>query len=559
MNTLEALQDIARLAQEGHLDEAQARCRTLLEKSPGNLDAHRLLGMILSNLGQFAEAVPHLKVLMQSGVMDANVCYDLADALTSSGQFAEAVAYYLQAIHLAPDWPELHFNLGFVMQRLERHEQSAHSYSNALRLRPDWLDAHNNLGLSLIELDRPEEAATHYRQVLALSPNHLYAMNNLGLALADLERFDEAIASYQRALDMKPDYFEAHNNLGVSLLELRRYDDALGAFRRASAINPSYNRAIFNEAVALLSLGDLPDGFLKYESRWNTPKFPNQRPQLGCPQWLGDDNLSGKSIFIYAEQGLGDTLQFCRYLPLLAEKAAQVTAEVPAELKDLLGTLPGRLSLVTPGGEPAGYDFHSPMCSLPLAFKTSTATIPGVTPYLGAPRTAVDGFRDLQKTTGTLNVGICWRSGSRHRLMRKRDIPLAKLLTLTSTISAHQSIRLFSLQKDTTAAEQKLLADFGNITDVGSRFADFSDTAAALSCMDLVISVDTAVAHLCGAMGIPVWLMLMYSPDWRWLPDSAQSRWYPSVRLFRQAAIGAWDSVIGEITQALPLFESKPH
>ena len=184
---------------------------------------------------------------------------------------------------------------------------------------------------------------------------------------------------------MKPDYFEAHNNMGWSLVELRRYDDALRQFQKSSGINPAYHRAIYNESVALLSIGDLPDGLRKYESRWNTPRFPNQRPVMDCPQWSGDEDLSGKSIFVYAEQGLGDTIQFCRYLPLLAAKTGLATVEVPDNLKDLLATLDGTLALVTPGGVPAGYDFHIPMCSLPLAFKTATGTIPAAVPYLAVP------------------------------------------------------------------------------------------------------------------------------------------------------------------------------
>jgi tetratricopeptide (TPR) repeat protein len=555
MNTLETLQDIARLAQQGKLDEAQARCIALLEASPGNVDAHGLLGMILSNMGRYAEAVPHLKALVNAGVKDANVFYDLADALTSSGQFSEAVEYYVQAIRFAPDWPELHFNLGFVMQCLERHENAVQNYRNALRLRPDWVDAHNNIGLELIELDRPDEAVEHYRRALAVSPNHINATNNLGLALADLGRFDEAIDSYRRAIALKPDYFEAHNNLGVSLLELRRYDDALGEFRASTRINPAYHRAIFNESIALLSLGNLTEGFRKYESRWNTPKFPALRPQLDCPQWLGDEDLAGKSIFVFAEQGFGDTLQFCRYLPLLADKAARVTVAVPGILQGLVGNLDARLTVVTPDAGTAGHDFNSPLCSLPLAFHTSAATIPFSKHYLAAPPGSAEKFRDLRTQGGVIHLGICWRSGSRHRLMRKRDVPLAALLAALQNLPGQ--VKLFSLQKDISTEEQALLAGFGNITDLGSRLDDFSDTAAAVSMMDQIISVDTAVAHLCGAMGIPVLIMLMFSPDWRWLPDSERSQWYPGARLLRQNRIGDWTGVMRRVAEILPSVEVR--
>ena len=556
MNPNQVLHEVAQLAQQGQLELAQKKCRAFVEKFPGNLDGQRLYGMILSNLGNYADAAGHLMTVVRFGPPNVEALFDLADALTASEQYAAAVEYYFKAIGLAPNSPELHFNLGFVTQRLDRHMAAVQSYEQALRLRPDWIDAHNNIGLSLIELDRPEEAAAHFRKVLSLEPNHLYATNNLGLALADLDRFDEAIQSYERAVEMKPDYFEAHNNMGWSLVELRRYDDALRQFQKSSGINPTYHRAIYNESVALLSIGDMPDGLRKYESRWNTPRFPNQRPVMDCPQWSGDEDLSGKSIFVYAEQGLGDTIQFCRYLPLLAAKTALATVEVPDNLKNLLGTLAGKLALVTPGGVPAGYDFHIPMCSLPLAFKTATETIPAAVPYLAVPPGSASKFADVQRKPGTLNIGICWRSGSRHRLMKKRDMPLGTLLNALKT--AAPSTRVFSLQKDATADELKSLAAAGDIADLGSRFADFSDTAAAIAQMDLVVSVDTSVAHLCGALGIPVWIALMYSPDWRWLPASEQSAWYPSARLFRQSAIGDWANVVAEISTALPAFTAKP-
>ncbi len=556
MNPNQVLHEVAQLAQQGQLDLAQKKCRAFIEKFPANLEGQKLYGMILSNLGNHADAARHLMTVVLFGPPDVDVLFDLADALTASEQYAAACVYYFKAIGLAPSSPELHFNLGFVTQRLDRHMAAVQSYEQALRLRPDWIDAHNNIGLSLIELDRPEEAAAHFRKVLSLEPNHLYATNNLGLALADLDRFDEAIQSYKRAVEMKPDYFEAHNNMGWSLMELRRYDDALRQFQKSSGINPAYHRAIYNESVALLSIGDLPDGLRKYESRWNTPRFPNQKPVMDCPQWVGDEDLSGKSIFVYAEQGLGDTIQFCRYLPLLAAKTGQATVEVPENLQNLLATLDGKLALVTPGGVPAGYDFHIPMCSLPLAFKTATGTIPAAVPYLAVPSESASKFADVQRTPGALNIGICWRSGSRHRLMKKRDMALGSLLKALK--SAAPSTRVFSLQKEATADELKSLAAAGDIADLGGRFADFSDTAAAIAQMDLVISVDTSVAHLCGALGIPVWIALMYSPDWRWLPANEQSAWYPSARLFRQSAIGDWANVVAEISTALPAFTAKP-
>ena len=555
MNPNQVLNEVAQLAQQGKLEQAHKKCRSFVEKFPGNLDGQRLYGMILSNMGNFADAARHLMTVARFGPPDVDVLYDLADALNASEQYADAIECYAKAIAIAPEIPELHFNLGFAAQRLQRHSVALQGYEQALRLRPEWIDAHNNIGLSLIELHRPEDAAAHFRKVLSLQPNHLFATNNLGLALGDLNRFDEAIETFSRAIEMKPYYFEAHNNMGWSLLDLRRYDEALEKFRRSSSINPAYHRAIYNESVALLSIGDLSQGLLKYESRWNTPTFPNQKPVMDCPQWTGAEDLSGKSIFVYAEQGLGDTIQFSRYLPLLAAKTDLATVEVPDNLKDLLGTLDGKLALVTPGGIPAGYDFHVPMCSLPLAFKTTSDTIPATVPYLSVPTGAVNKFADVKRDAGTLNIGICWRSGARHRFMVKRDMPLGGLLETLK--SGAPSARVFSLQKDAKRDELKTLAEAGNITDLGSRFDDFSDTAAAIAQMDLVISVDTSVAHLCGAMGIPVWIALMYSPDWRWLPASETSAWYPSARLFRQTAIGDWPGVAAAISAALPSFNAK--
>lgn len=444
-------------------------------------------------------------------------------------------------------------------------KDALYALDRAAQLLPDNAEAHGNLGTALRARRRLADAVKCYRRALEIQPDFAEARNNLGCALRDLGQLDEAEAGYRRALEIQPHFAVFHYNLGDVLLALGRPDEAVASFRRALKLNPQLAEAHNMLAMALLLRGEFESGWPEYEWRLTAKggSGTNEPRHFRQPRWLGGETLAGKTILVYSEQGLGDTLQFCRYLKHVAALGARVVFEVPKELAPLLSSLEGVAQIVVQGDVPPEFDTHCPLLSLPLAFKTTLQTIPASVPYIASNPEKVRYWRDKLGDSPKLRVGLVWSGGFRPNqpdvwaVNERRNIPLSKFSVLR-----HSNIDFYSLQKGQPAESElaKLIADGWSgphIWDFTPQLKDFSDTAALIENLDLVISVDTSTAHLAAALGKRVWLLNRFDTCWRWLLRRTDSPWYPTVTLYRQARRGDWDGVIERVStdlaQLLPI------
>ncbi len=468
------------------------------------------------------------------------------------GRYAEAAESYRRVIAARPDYAEAHYNLGAVSMKLGRADEAAAGFRRAAAIRPDLVPAHFDLGIACAATGSLGEAADSYRRAIALAPDHHAAHNNLGNALKALGQPEEAAACYRRAIAVRKDVPALHCNLANTLRALGQTEEAATCYRRAIALQPDYGEARFGLAMTLLGRGDLAAGFEAYEWRWQTPQAIAAQRDLDRPQWRGEP-ASGKTLLIHVEGGFGDTLQFCRYAPLAAARGLRVVLEAQAPLLRLLRTLDGVDRLVPLGEPPGDFDLHCPMLSLPFAFRTTLAHVPAAPSYLradaastAAMRVRLDALEPVRTTEGArpVRVGVVWAGdpGRRVRAMAAVDGRRSMAPELLAPLFAVPGVRFFSLQKDGPAAP----ASFGLI-DLMTGMDDFADTAALVSQLDLVISVDTAVAHLAAALGRPVWLMDRHDHCWRWLDGRADSPWYPALRITRQERPGDWAGVVAAI------------
>ncbi len=384
---------------------------------------------------------------------------------------------------------------------------------------------------------------------IALEPSYAEAHSNLGNALASNGQFDDAIAAHRQAIALKPNYAEAHSNLGNALAGKGQLDSAIAAHRQAIALNPNLSEAHKNLALALLARNDFQEGWEEYEWRWKCKELPFPRDSAQ-PQWDGS-SLEGRTILLHAEQGFGDAIQFIRYLPMVAQRGGKIIIACQGELQRLFQTMAEGCHIVVVGPSPPAFDFHCPLLSLPRAFATTLANIPNIVPYLQADAEDARRWqRRLADHCSIVKVGLVWAGKAAHKNDRNRSMKLARLAPLAQA----PGVLFFSLQKGEAAVEGKTPPASLELIDWTEELKDFADTAALIANLDLVIAVDTAVAHLAGAMGKPVWTLLPFVPDWRWMLERKDSPWYPSMRLFRQPSLGDWDSVVTRVAEALSLW-----
>jgi len=451
-----------------------------------------------------------------------------------------ALANFDRAIALRPDFAEVFSNRGNTLHELERLVEALASYDRALTLRPDFAEALSNRGNTLHKLKRFEEALASYDRALTLRRDFAEALSNRGNTLRELKRFEEALASYDRALTLRPDFAEALSNRGNTLHELKRFEEALASYDRAITLRPYVPSTHIHEALCRFLIGDLDRGWKKFEWR-------RQKRAFAKPRWLGSSEIVGRTILIHAEAGagFGDTIQFCRYVPLVAERgAAHVILEVQSPLKELMSTLAGGSQIVSRRDPLPDFDMYCPLLTLPLAFGTQLETIPSATPYLRPSAQIAAKWDARLGSRRRSRIGLAWH-GDLTRLPQ-RAISLNSLLPLLDV-----NATFVSLQREVRADDAAVLKDQSDLHHFGDELNNFSDTAALVSNLDLVISVDTSVAHLAGALAKPVWVMLPFVPDGRWLLDREDSPWYPTARLFRQDEARSWDSVIARIHAAL--------
>jgi Flp pilus assembly protein TadD len=475
--------------------------------------------------------------------------------LRDLGRPVEALASQDRAIALRPAYAEAHGNRGNALTDLRRQEAALASYDQAVALKPDYAEAISNRVVPLRELQRPQEALAAADQAIAIRPDYAEAHNNRGGALYDLRRLDAALESYGRAVALAPGYAEAFDNQGAVLYELRRLEEAMASYDQAIALRPDYAYAHHNQAMCRLLLGDFAAGWAQYEWRWQTEQLRSRWADTGAARWLGEASLDGRKILIRAEQGLGDTLQFCRYVPEVAALGAEVLVEVQPGLERLLGRLDGAVRVVARGAVPPAHDLHVPMLSLPLAL--------GLGPdvrrdgYLAADPQSVEAWARRLGRAGGLRVGLCWAGGFRPDQLVAGSIDKRRSLSLEAfaPLAEVDGVEFFNLQMGPPAVQLEQLQARGwagpEIADLTSDLRDFADTAALVANLDLVITCDTAVAHLAGGLGKPVWILNRFDACWRWLTDRDDSPWYSGARLFRQPTAGDWTSVVEQVRRAL--------
>jgi tetratricopeptide (TPR) repeat protein len=408
-------------------------------------------------------------------------------------------------------------------------------------------DALTNRATILLRLGRAEEALAACDHALKLDPRHLYALSNRGSAQRTLGRDADALASYEKVLALDPRSAGTWSNHGVLLRALGRHAEALASIERALALEPASPLLRFNDGMLRLAMGDFAGGWEQHEFRPQRAESPWQK---SAPQWSGVEPLAGKTILLYAEQGLGDTLQFIRYVPRVAQAAARVWLKIQESLTALQLPLADNVALL--GADVPPLDLQCPLMSLPRAFRTEITTIPDGL-CVAAPADRVAAWADRLPPRQGTRVGLAWAGNPEQGNDRQRSIPLTQLLPLLAFADAD----FFSLQRDLRPGDDALLRDHPGLVHLGPALDDFADTAAVISQLDLVITIDSAVAHLAGAMGKPVWILLAFCPDWRWHLDREDSPWYSSARLFRQPAIGDWDSVIDRVGRELRAVEAR--
>ena len=435
------------------------------------------------------------------------------------------------------------FGHGNALYALGRFDEALASYERLAALAPGSPEVLNNRGNTLLALRRPADALASYDAALALTPGEPLAHNNRGNALLDLNRAQEALASFDRALALKADYADALVNRGNALQALLRNDEALASFERALLLDPDLADAHWNKGLLHLLLGDFERGWPGYE--WRLRRAATPARDFKRPQWRGED-IRGKTILLHAEQGFGDSIQFLRYVPMVAQRGAKIILELPDALVLLVAALDGVTAIVNRDQPRSHFDLHCPLMNLPLAFGTTLATIPPPGDVLRVPAERLDIWRAHLPRNATPRVGIVWSGKPTHGNDHHRSIALAQLAPLLQT----PGLEFVSLQREVRAADAATLAKFP-IPRLEEHLTDFADTAAAIAQLDLVIAVDTAVAHLAGTLSKPVWILLPQVPDWRWLMDRDDSPWYPTARLFRQPKTGDWASVIARLQQEL--------
>jgi tetratricopeptide (TPR) repeat protein len=539
--------------QTGDLQRAVELYENAIEIDSNNPVAYCNSGWALWELKQFDAALARYDQAIAINPHVAEAHFNRGNVLYDLKQWDAALASYRQAIALDADHAEAHLRCGNVLRDLKQWDAALASYDQAICIVDDYEEAYFNRGNVLHELKQWDAALASFDQAIALKADFAEAYSNRGGVLWNLKRLDAALASFDQAIALKADFTDAYSNRGLVLLELKQWDAALASFDQAIVLKADYAEAYFNRSLTYLLRGDFEQGWRDYEWR---PKRQGDAliragARLEVPPWRGEEVIAGKTILLYWEQGLGDTLQFCRYVKCVSDLGARVILEVQEPLKSLLAGLEGLSPNIASGRALTNLDFQCPLLSLPLAFQTRLDTIPAFARYLTADAAKVAQWQVRLGQKRGLRVGLIWSGGTLHKNDHNRSIALQQLIR-----HLPGECQYVSLQKEVRESDWPALQSNPRILHFADDLADFSDTAALCDCMDVVISVDTAVAHLSGALGKNTWILLPVVPDWRWLLDRTDSPWYPTVRLYRQERAGDWDEVLQGVTASLRQLQS---
>jgi tetratricopeptide (TPR) repeat protein len=564
--------------QQKDYEAATRRMQQAVVAKPKEARFHLGLGNAFRGLGQFEQALAAYRKALALEPNFAEAYSNIAGVLQAAGKLGDAEAHYERALAIQPDYVAAHFNLGMVRQGLGNLEGASACFRRVLELRPGFAEAHNSLGVILRRQDRLEEAKVRYELALAerpdyadaysnlgvllrqmgkfddsakcltkalsLRPNSAGVLDNLGNTLRDLGRLEESAACHERAIALLPNSVNAYNNLGYTRRKQGKLKEARESFKRARALDPASADVRWNLSLLDLLEGDFAEGWRGYESRHDRKE---SRPRsFAKPIWRGKPlQLQGARILLHSEQGFGDSIQFVRYVPMVQAAGGTVILNVPSSLRRLVEAMPGVGALTVEGDPLPEFEWHCPLLSLPLALKTAVDTIPSKVPYLKVPEGALEAALQLTWPDRKLRVGVVWSGNPKCTEDQTRSVPLASFEPLLSL----GGVQFFSLQMG--AAAESLDPMRWAMTDLRPAIRDFADTAALMQQLDLVLTVDTAVAHLAGALAKPTWLLLPFAPDWRWLLDREDSPWYPTMRIFRQKRPGDWQEVIERVRREL--------
>ena len=602
------------------LQEAECLYHNILSIDPKHYDALSMLGALFFQLGKREEGVKLIEQSLAINPKQPLALNNLGVVFQDLAQYKKALYYYNKSLILQPHNVRYYNNRGNVRHLLKDYKGALDDFNKALSLDAKYADAYNNRGTLLCELKRYEEAALDYEKALILQPEQVAfyenqakalmalqryaealqalnkviafnphdagvynnrgnvrrilgdyngalddlnkailfnpgcadAYNNRGITLCELKRCEEALGDFEQAIVLNPNGCDAYSNRGTLLSKWKRYEEALRDYEQAIALNANYAEAHWNKALLKLLLGNYEEGWKFYEWRWKTILKEHANKFLQ-PLWLGKESLKDKTIFLHAEQGFGDMIQFCRYVPMVEALGAKVMLGVPKDLSKLVSSLEGTFQIIEDAKLAAECDYRCPLMSLPLAFKTTLETIPAGT-YLYADPVKKSQWQEILGVKIKPRIGIVWSGSKEHKNDHERSIPFDTFSKLFSP-ALRARFDFHCLQKEIREEDQGLLSGFPVKTHMDN-LHDFADTAALVSEMDLVISIDTSVVHVAGALGKPVWVLLPFNPDFRWLLEREDSPWYPTARLFRQSKINDWESVLETVRLALTQYDS---
>jgi tetratricopeptide (TPR) repeat protein len=541
-------------------EEALASLDRAIALQPRQPAIHNDRADALLALGRFPEALASYDRSIALGFRDATTFRNRGAALLELGRDAEALASLEYGLQLTPGSAPAHSLRAKVLIRLQRAQDALASLDVALGSSPSDFDSHFDRGVALSLLERHEESLASFDRALELNEGSAETLNNRGVELGQLSRPQEALESFAKALARKPDHFDSYTNAGNLRKGLGRFDEALRDFDSALRIAPADPMTLWSKALLKLTLGDLAAGWPMYEARFQLPHVRGAQRRFDVPRWTGAEPIEGKTILVHAEQGLGDTVQFCRYVSLLEARGAQVLLQVQPALAALLSSLKMRGRCFANEEPLRHFDLHCPLLSLPLAFRTELDTIPNGVPYLAVDPATVTSLRTRLDTLPGLKVGLNWQGNvdtEKQPWVRGRSFPLAFAAPLVRA----PGVTWVSLQRG-PGAEQRGQVEFGAqlaqlIDPLDLSAASVLETAALVKALDLVVTSDTFVAHLCGALGVPVWTVVQAVPDWRWLLERADNPWYPTMRLFRQGVPGEWTGVFERVAAEVELWCSS--
>ena len=536
----------------GKFDKAEKLYKEVLSRVPDQVDCLHLLGVLATQRGEYSVAIQFINraIDQKKSKPVAEFHNNIGAAYKGLGQKKEAIHHFGLAARLKPDYAEAFNNLGTVLTDNDDFDKAEKNFKRALSLNPKYAKAHCGLGNIALTQGRTEEATKHYNQALVIDPNSLESHSNLGRAYVDLGCFDEAETCFRAALSINPNYAPAHYNLGTIFEELGLLDDALSAYKQALTLNPKEPDYHWNTALMQLLKGDYKAGWSEYE--WRLRRSRKLVRDTGRVRWDGS-NLTGRTILIQTEQGFGDTFQFIRYAQIVKEYDARVIIECQPKTERLIANVVGVDEVITRDQSLPPVDCFIELLSLPYLLETTLDTVPAPPSYICACPNLTRLWAERVNMTPGNKVGLVWRGNSLNTINSKKSIPindLARLFTL-------DGISWFSIQLDASKSELDTIRLSAPIEECGPGLTDWEETAALIANLDLVIAVDTGVAHLAGALGKPVWILLSHVPDWRWMTDRSDSPWYPSARLYRQPALGDWTEVMGNVFRDLKEFTQK--